>query len=213
MDSARILFEYGARAQGYWKGKDLYRQVVNQALPIFERMHGTGPNGQPYQALFVFDNAAVHKVFAEDALIARNLNLTDGGAKVPKSRDTEFEKDGVMVEQLMQFDKETEKDGEVVVENLQKGIKRILVERDKWPTNGRRFLKKCELCSSKVLDDPERSFRNDCCATRMLEAEPDFAAQKSLLAEVIEKAGHLAIFLPKFHPELNRAFLSPVFHH
>ncbi len=53
-----------------------------------------------------------------------------------------------------------------------------------------------------------RASRVDCCATRMLETEPDFAAQKSLLAEAIEEAGHLAIFLPNFHPELNRTFSS-----
>jgi transposase len=33
--------------------------------------------------------------------------------------------------------------------------------------------------------------------------QPDFMKQKSLIQKVIEAAGHLCIFLPKFHCELN----------
>jgi hypothetical protein len=33
--------------------------------------------------------------------------------------------------------------------------------------------------------------------------QPDFQEQHSLVQEVIEAAGHLCIFLPKFHCELN----------
>jgi hypothetical protein len=42
-----------------------------------------------------------------------------------------------------------------------------------------------------------------CCASRILSLQPDFQAQKSLIQEVIKAAGHLCIFLPKFHCELN----------
>lgn len=42
-----------------------------------------------------------------------------------------------------------------------------------------------------------------CCLTRLLSIQPDFQAQKSSLEETIEEAGHLCIFLPKFHCELN----------
>src|SRR6266498_6133701 len=42
-----------------------------------------------------------------------------------------------------------------------------------------------------------------CCLKRILEQESDFQKQKSLVQEVIEAAGHLCIFLPKFHCELN----------
>jgi transposase len=33
--------------------------------------------------------------------------------------------------------------------------------------------------------------------------QPDFKDQRSLVQEVIESVGHLCIFLPKFHCELN----------
>jgi len=43
----------------------------------------------------------------------------------------------------------------------------------------------------------------DCCALRILEAQPDFANEISLLEQVIREAGHQVIFCPKFHYELN----------
>ena len=43
----------------------------------------------------------------------------------------------------------------------------------------------------------------NCCAKRILDYQPDFIEQKSLIQEVIENVGHLCIFLPKFHCELN----------
>ena len=42
-----------------------------------------------------------------------------------------------------------------------------------------------------------------CCALRILQAEPDFLAEKSLLETVIDKAGYEAVFYPKFHCKLN----------
>jgi hypothetical protein len=41
------------------------------------------------------------------------------------------------------------------------------------------------------------------CAKGILALEPDFRGQKCMVAEVIERHGHLAAFLPKDHPELN----------
>jgi len=43
----------------------------------------------------------------------------------------------------------------------------------------------------------------NCCMTRTLSLQPDFLEQKSLVQETIEELGHLCIFLPKFHCELN----------
>ena len=43
----------------------------------------------------------------------------------------------------------------------------------------------------------------DCCAWCILDLQPDFQEQQSLVQEVIKAAGHLCIFLPKFHCELN----------
>jgi len=42
-----------------------------------------------------------------------------------------------------------------------------------------------------------------CCRCRILEHQPDFQDQKSLIQEVMKWAHHLCIVLPKFHCELN----------
>ncbi|ORZ40276.1 hypothetical protein BCR44DRAFT_1174482 [Catenaria anguillulae PL171] len=202
INGARVLFEYGARAQGYWTGTDLYHQVVDRLIPVFNAMHGDGPNGRPCQGLFVFDNATGHKIFAPDALVAKKLPGKDGGQNAPLMRATTFvAADGTTRVQSMQNDL-----GEP------KGLKSILIDRDLWPKrgpkrgpDGKPVPVQCKQCKSKMLDDPGRSSRTDCCALRMVECLPDFVAQKCLIAEALEEAGHLVLFLPKFHPELNRA--------
>lgn len=46
-------------------------------------------------------------------------------------------------------------------------------------------------------DNPE------CCASKILSLPSNFANKKPLLQTVIEEAGHIFLFLPKFHWELN----------
>jgi transposase len=45
--------------------------------------------------------------------------------------------------------------------------------------------------------------QTDCCAKHILGLQPDFQAQKSLVQETIEDAGHICVFLPKYHCEIN----------
>ena len=76
--------------------------------------------------------------------------------------------------------------------NEPKGIKVVLTER-------RLFQPKLHgKCQNKCDGD-----KDACCNRRILKLQPDFHDQKSLVQEVIEAAGHLCIFLPKFHCELN----------
>ena len=73
-----------------------------------------------------------------------------------------------------------------------KGMKQVLQERGFW-TNG--LSMKCW--------DKRAVGAIGCCAKRHLELQPDFQEQHSLVREVIKAAGHLCIFLPRFHCELN----------
>ena len=43
----------------------------------------------------------------------------------------------------------------------------------------------------------------DCCGRRILESQPDFREQKGMVEEEITQRGHLVMFYPKFHCELN----------
>ncbi len=90
---AYIIMNPGKNNDGWWKAEDLVNQVVECAIPIFEkRFPGC-------QALFAFDNASSHAAFSPDALIAKHMNLSPGG-KQPKIRSTYF---GEGVQQEMVF--------------------------------------------------------------------------------------------------------------
>ncbi|KAI8852553.1 hypothetical protein BC829DRAFT_360519, partial [Chytridium lagenaria] len=42
-----------------------------------------------------------------------------------------------------------------------------------------------------------------CCAFQLMENEPDFQDEKLRIVHLLEDRGHMVLFLPKFHPELN----------
>jgi hypothetical protein len=42
-----------------------------------------------------------------------------------------------------------------------------------------------------------------CCMHRVLVLQEDFQSKKPLIQSIIEDAGHMCIFLPRFHCELN----------
>ena len=47
------------------------------------------------------------------------------------------------------------------------------------------------------------AFNGECCATALLQSQPDFKEQKGWLQELLEQAGHSIVFYLKFHCELN----------
>jgi hypothetical protein len=76
--------------------------------------------------------------------------------------------------------------------NQPKGIKAVLTERGLYCAYLRGKCKnKCDAEATK------------CCNKHILELQADFVEQKSLVQETIEGVGHLCLFFPKFHCELN----------
>ena len=77
-------------------------------------------------------------------------------------------------------------------------MEQVLRERGLWD---KKYVADCSLCKNKTTrDDPTRT---KCCTRRIISLQPDFLAQKCALQEIIEEAGHVCIFYPKFHCELN----------
>jgi hypothetical protein len=113
------------------------------------------------------------------------MNVKPGG-KQAKMHDTWFMENGVRVQQTMVF-----LPNHPDHPNKPKGMREVLKERGLYPAGLRGKCKKCP------IDD------DHCCCKSILARQPDFLAQKSLVQEVVEAAGHLCIFLPKFHCELN----------
>ena len=90
---------------------------------------------------------------------------------------------GANVQASLEFAEAGTDDGE-------KGIRAVLQERGLWPAAGIRLS-----CSKKMgrLD-------GGCCARHLLGSQPDF---QGLFQEKIEERGHLVVYYPKYHPELN----------
>jgi hypothetical protein len=130
--------------------------------------HGLG-----FQVLFLIDNSQGHLAYSENALLVSRMNVRLGGKNVRPGgkqacmRDGWFIQDGERIIQPMTF---PPNDSHNL--NTPKGIKAVLVERDLYQTNLRgKCEKKCE--------------SNACCNKWILEIQPDFAEQKSLVQETI----------------------------
>jgi hypothetical protein len=183
-------FKAGKNREGWFTNEDLVKQL-NTCMPMMRKLH---PNAD---LIFAFDNSMTHRAAPPDGLDATKLNLSDGGKNVPLLRNTTFvNAEGDIVQQLMQ-----------TAEGVQKGMKSILIERSRSKNNfGHDLLKMCYPCSihrgTDLKDYHERL--PQCCGTRVLSEEPDFAQQKEYLAEEVEKwEGCTIIFFPKYHCELN----------
>ena len=193
---ATVYFVYGDKGEGYWKGEDMVQQVLDKAIPVFEKEYG-----KDCKACFLFDNSPNHGVFAEDALIAEKMNLKFGG-KQPLMRDGWYEVDTdlgvVRVPQRMWFQ---DSDGKVTA----KGIKQVLMERGIW-REGLKLECKEKWKDAEGKEHTRRSCGKgvrDCCARRLMTNQKDFQAQKGMLEEEVLKRGHLVLFFPKFHCECN----------
>jgi len=112
------------------------------------------------------------------------MNLRPGG-KQARLCNGWFIQNGERIDQLMIFPQ-----NHPDFPDQPKGIREVLMERELWRDKLRMQ------CKGGCIS-------NSCCAKRILEVQPDFKAQRSLVQEVIEEAGHLCLFLPKFHCELN----------
>jgi hypothetical protein len=191
-----VYFQYGDKGEGYWKGEDMVQQVLDKAIPVFEKEYG-----KDCKACFLFDNSSNHGVFAEDALIAERMNLKFGG-KQPLMRDGWYEVGTdlgvVRVPQRMWFE---DSDGKVTP----KGIKQVLMERGIW-REGLKLECKEKWKDAEGKEHTRRSCGKgvrDCCARRLMANQQDFLEQKGMLEEEVHKRGHLVLFFPKFHCECN----------
>jgi hypothetical protein len=178
---AREIICPGKSHDGYWTGKDVAEQF-KKAIKIHKQKF------PEYDALWAFDNSSNHNCFADDALIVSKMNLGSGGQQA-KLRDTIFKGE----RQLMVF---PDDHPEETLRGVPKGMRQVLIERNLWQEG---LLKTCSQCRSHV-DDPDRI---SCCAQRILELQPDFQGQRSLLEEIAKEQGQHIIFYPKFHCEMN----------
>ena len=175
----------------WWDGVKLLDQVLTKAIPVFEEEF------PGCQGLFMFGNATSHMKYAEDALRVTKRNLEDGGKNAKIMRSTVIADDAHPERGWWQ--------SIVRADGTLKGLRAVLTERNLWPSGGPRFLTQCSIKSSsgKSKLNSKCLKGSNCCASGLLALQPDFKAQKGELQEAIEKVGHLVLFYPPFHCELN----------
>ena len=110
------------------------------------------------------------------------------GGKQARLRDGWFIRNGETIVQPMVFPNDHSD-----FPNKAKGMKAVLQERGLHRPG---LVMNCK----KGCQDADN---RECCARRILDSQPDFKAQRSLVQETIENAGHVCLFLPKYHCELN----------
>ena len=132
------------------------------------------------------DNSQGHAAYSVDALLTSWMNFQPG-RKQAKLHDGWFEQNGKRVAQSMNFPADHPE-----FPDMPKGIKQVLIEQGLWKDRLRMDCKNCNIAATS------------CCAKRILNLQPDFQEQRSLVQEVIEAAGHMCIFLLKFHCELKQ---------
>jgi len=186
----RVIIKPGKNKDDYWNNEQMIQQTID-AIDAFESM---APKAV---GIFCYDNSSGHRAFASDALNANSLLVGDisWAKEVPQpSRNSWYlrVRDGKRIEQLMNSNTEN---------GLQrKGMETILKERGLWKQG---LVGDCKLCSEEL----KRGFvgvidvsRNACCMRRIISLQPDFKEQ---LEELIVSRGHVCLFFPKFHCELN----------
>jgi hypothetical protein len=176
-DAWSIIYP-GAGGDAWWDHVQLLTQVDN-AISIFEEAH------PDCVALFVFDQSSAHASLGPDALRAFDMNKSNGG-KQRKQKDTVIPMNNPYARFHGKHQKMTTETGEA------KGLQLTLKEHG------------FDIHGMRVKCSPVCPFENnDCCMACLLSKQDDFRLQESLLEQKIKSKGHLCIFLPKFHCELN----------
>ncbi|KAI8987110.1 hypothetical protein BDB01DRAFT_904728 [Pilobolus umbonatus] len=119
--TSRKLFEAGASRQGYWKSADMIKQLVEDAIPLFELLH------EGCVAVFIFIQNSNHQAYASNALLAQRMSLNEVLADPgkPEFRVTRARKiDGTFFVQDM-YENRTEK----IMSVSRKGKEKEVVSR------------------------------------------------------------------------------------
>jgi len=133
---------------------------------------------------------------AADSLCVHNILKSDDGKELlaPMRDGWYVDADGTRVPQPMHFPT-----------GKRKGLVTILTERALFDPK-LKLNAVCGLCSTiPGLMREHQDGSSPCCLRSLLWQQLDFqeAWRRSELAELITSLGHICIFLPKFHPELN----------
>jgi hypothetical protein len=193
---SRMIIYPGKNSNEWWDCQQLLVQVEH-FIGLFEIVHPVDV------CMIVFDCSANHQAFADNALVVSRMNVKPGG-KQALMRTTSYvhafqrhlpTHQQVQIEQEMVYPAD-----HPTFASLPKGMLAVVEERGLLPVERSKLLQKCKQCKLKEV---RHSSITDCCLDRILSLESDFSNEKSALRDLVENRGHMCLFLPKFHCELN----------
>ena len=209
-ETARILFRAGKTRDGYFDNENI-RQHLALAMGLVEKYY------PDEEHVFVFDNASTHLKRPEGSLSALKMpkgpsvnfgvdvNVVGKDGKPVYSPDGKILKKKVNMGDGYYFEEGEEKkeqafywrvDSDLPHAGQFKGMVAILEER-----GFKEASKMKAQCKKKFSDCPPG--QTQCCCRRTLFNQPDFANVESILEMEARARGHIVLFLPKFHCELN----------
>ena len=94
--------------------------------------------------------------------------------------------------------------GEKRVKNVCIGCKASQMEQDRLTRIAAVDGIEGDVAIDDHTSDMQHTRTNLCCVTRALTQQQDFLDEKPMIQQYIESQGHICIFLPKFHCELNQ---------
>ncbi|KEP45062.1 DDE family endonuclease [Rhizoctonia solani 123E] len=198
-NDARVVFRAGKARDGWFGTADVTRQL-SRAMAIVKKRY---PNEDH---VFVFDNATIHSKLPETTPNVNKMTLGpsekvggDGigpsGQKIKVKYAPAILPDGTIQQLYHPLDHPIEE-----LRGTFKGMAQILAERG---IQGARKLKL--VCPSIDSQKGQGCLpgATSCCARRVMQNQPDFCSQKSILQIQAEAEGFSVIYLPKYHCELN----------
>ena len=170
----------------YWNSELFLAQVEEAVLGLHKQF-------PEFRFDFKFDNAPLHKKFAEDAPVLEKMNKNPGG-KQPRMRETVWEHNGSPIKQNLVFSRLRKINGMYFNRGEPKGLLQVAKER---------FLRGAKIRKVESMNKVE--------LIKELKKFPDFKNVKNKLFELMDKLNQklfngepriMVEFLPKYHCEL-----------
>ena len=193
--------QYGKNYDGYWDNAKIMLHSEE-----FLRCAAWRYREEGVRFLILFDWSSGHAAMAKDALVASKMAWGYGGQQpkmhpaiiqdhYPNANNPYLRSIGAV--QSMVFGKDEkpfyEIDSEKDFCGMAKGMKQVLWERGLW-TEKMRMKRRGEIGSENTAE---------MCGLDVMSAQTDFQWECCALARLVADLGHLCLFTPKFHPELN----------
>jgi hypothetical protein len=195
-ESAQVLFKAGKSCDGYFTNED----IIAQTQTAMDIVHKHYPHDEH---LFIFDNATTHSKRPATAPSATKMTKnpsTKFGAEVLATVNgkTQYASDGKPLKVVIQMGPGQLPDGQPQLfydsNGVFIGMTRILEEHG--------LVAESKLKASCKGFKCEKGATN-CCQRRVLYNQPDFTEGESALEIACKARGFEAVFLPKFHCEMN----------